>query len=107
MEIIQFAFHGREPEDISKLVYDSLHGFLIPACRIPWVEMVFHPGHPSYDAYDEMYEIKNRICKRLGSGDEDRDLEEMTGYMMDYSKAIAIEMFHYGRKLQQMLDSET
>ena len=106
MEYFQFAFHGQEPADISELVYDSLHGFLIPACHLPWVEMIFHPGHPCYDAYEEMCCLRDQICKRLGSGQEDRELVEMTDSMMDYSKAITLEMFNYGRKFQKMLDNE-
>ena len=106
MEIIQFAFYGQEPAEVSELVYDSLHGYLLPACALPWVENIFVPGHPSYDSYEEMCIIRDQICKRLGSGQEDRELMEMTDSLMAYSKAIAIEMFNYGRKFQKMLDDE-
>jgi len=106
MEIIRFAFYGQEPAEVPELVYDSLHGFLLPACALPWVEMIFHPGHPAYEAYDEMYIIRDHLCSRLGSGQEDRELIEMTDCMMAYSKAIALEMFNYGRKFQKMLDDE-
>lgn len=106
MEIIQFAFYGQEPEEVSELVYDSLHGYLLPACALPWVENIFVPGHPSYEAYDEMCSIRDHVCRRLGSCQEDRELFKMTDCMMAYSKAIALEMFSYGRKFQKMLDEE-
>ena len=104
-EIIQFAFYGHEPAEIGELVYDSLHGYLIPACRLPWVKVVFRRGHPSFDAYSEFCDIRDKVAGRLGCVD-DRDLHEMTSCMYDYNKAIALEMFNYGRKFQKMLDEE-
>ena len=104
MEIIQFDFSGRGTPDIAETVYDSLHGFLIPACCLPWVENIFLPGHPAYEAYDEMCSIRDHICKRLNSGQEDRELVEMVDCMMAYSKIIALEMFNYGCSFQKMVD---
>ena len=106
MEIIQFAFYGQEPAEVSELVYDSLHGHLLPACALPWVENIFVSGYSAYEAYDEMCSIRDHLCSRLGSDGEDRELTEMTDCMMAYSKAIALEMFNCGRKYQKMLDRE-
>lgn len=105
MEIIQFAFYGHEPADIGELVYDSLLGTLIPACSLPWVEMIYHHGHPAFDAYEQMYAIKQKLNERLGCTD-DQDLREMSDCVDDYTKAIGLEMFKYGRKFQRMLDEE-
>ena len=73
MEIIQFAFYGQEPAEVSELVYDSLHGHLLPACALPWVENIFVPGYPAYEAYDEMRRIRDHLYSRQGSGREDRE----------------------------------
>ena len=105
MEIIQFAFYGREPAEISDLVYDSMMGILIPAARLPWVEMIFRQGHPAFDAYSEICDTKDKLNARLGSVD-DWDLHVMTSCMSDYGRAIGTEMFNYGRKFQKMLDEE-
>ncbi len=105
MEIIQFDFTGKEP-DIAETVYDSLNNFLIPACRPDWVEPVFLPGHPSHDAYEQMFHAYNRLRLRLGITGDDRDVEDIINSLLDYGKIIALEMFNYGRKLQKMLDSE-
>lgn len=105
MEIIQFAFHGHEPAEIGELVYDSLLDTLIPACRLPWVESIFHQGHPAFDAFEEMYAIKEKLNERLGSTD-DRDLCEMSSCIEAYARAIGLEMFKYGQKFQQMLEEE-
>ena len=106
MEIIQFDLSGRGQPDIAETVYDSLHGFLIPACHLPWVEIVFRPGHPSHDYYAQMLAIKTRIAARLGNSGEDRDLEALIDCSLAYSKAIALEMFRYGQKYQNMLDNK-
>lgn len=106
MELIQFDLTGRGQPDIAETVYDSLHGFLLPACSLPWVEMVFYPGHPAHDNYEQMLILKNRIAQRLGTDDEDPELEALVDFMLAYSKSIALEMFRYGQAYQKMLDHE-
>ena len=106
MEIIQFDLTGRGEPDIAETVYDSLHGFLIPACSLPWVEPVFQPGHLSHDNYEQMLHIKDRIADRLGCINEDPELEKMMDCSLAYCKAVALEMFRYGQKYQKLLDNE-
>ena len=62
MELIQFDLTGRGQPDITETVYDSLHGFLIPACSLPWVKMIFQPGHPAHDNYEQMLRLKEQIA---------------------------------------------
>ena len=104
MELIQFNLTGRGQPDIAETVYDSLHGFLVPACSLPWVEMIFQPGHPAHDHYEQMLTFKDRITARLGSCEEDPELEELIDRSLAYSKAIALEMFRYGQQYQKMQD---
>ena len=99
MEIIQFDLTGRGQPDIAKTVYDSLHGFLIPACSLPWVEPVFRPGHPSHDSYEQMLQIKDRLA-------EDADLDALVDHVLAYSKSIALEMFRCGQQYQKMLEEK-
>lgn len=106
MEIIQFDLTGRGQPDIAETVYDSLHGFLLPACSLPWVEMVFRPGHPAHDNYEQMLYIKEQIAVRLGSYGEDPELEALVDCSLAYSKAMALEMFHCGQQYQKILDEE-
>ena len=103
MEIIQFDLTGRGQPDIAETVYDSLHGFLIPACSLPWVEPVFQPGHPSHDSYEQMLQIKDRISARLA---EDANLDALVDCALAYSKSIALEMFRCGQQYQKMLDEK-
>ena len=99
MEIIQFDLTGRGQPDIAETVYDSLHGFLIPACSLPWVEPVFQPGHSSHDSYEQMLQIKDRLA-------EDADLDALVDCALAYSKSIALEMFRCGQQYQKMLDEK-
>ena len=103
MEIIQFDLTGRGQPDIAETVYDSLHGFLIPACSLPWVAPVFQPGHPSHDSYEQMLQIKDRLADLL---DEDTQLEALIDCALAYSKSIALEMFRCGQHYQKMLDEK-
>ena len=106
MEILQFDFSGREP-DLAETVYDSLHGFLIPACQLSWVEPIFVPGHPCHDAYEQMLAAYSRLRLRLDAPEDDPDAEEMIDSLLKYSKYIALEMFRYGRAYQKLLASES
>ena len=99
MELIQFELTGRGQPDIAETVYDSLHGFLIPACSLPWVKPVFQPGHPSHDSYEQMLQIKDRLA-------EDADLDALVDCALAYSKSIALEMFRCGQQYQKMLDEK-
>ena len=106
MDILQFDLTGKGQPDIAETVYDSLHGFLLPACGLPWVETVFHSGHPSHDHYSQMLILKDRIAARLGNHGEDPELEAMIDCSLAYAKAISLEMFRNGQNYQKMLDKK-
>ena len=106
MEIIQFNLTGKGQPEIAETVYDSLHGFLLPACSLPWVEPVFQPGHPAHDNYEQMLDLKTRIAKRLGTYDEDPELESLVDFALAYAKSIALEMFRHGQNYQKILDDK-
>ena len=105
MELIQFDLTGRGQPDITETVYDSLHGFLIPACSLPWVKMIFQPGHPAHDNYEQMLRLKEQIAAHPENRETDRELEAMIDCALAYSKAVALEMFRCGQQYQKMLDN--
>lgn len=106
MEIIQFDFSGRGVPDIAETVYESLLGQRIPGCQLPWVENIFIPGHPCYEAYEQMLSAYARLRLRLEGRDEDKDAEEMINSLLTYSKLAALEMFRYGQVYQKKLNQE-
>ena len=105
MEIIQFNLTGSGQPDIAETVYESLMGQLVPGCALPWVEAVFVPRHPCYEEYCRMHLAYDRLRKRLGETEEDRDAEAMIDALLCHGKIAAMEMFRYGREYQKMLDN--
>ena len=82
--------------DMASQVYDSLLGNLIPEYALGWVENIFVPGNPCHDEYSCMLEAYQRICRRLGSGEEDADLEIIVNSLLSHGEILAKEMFRYG-----------
>lgn len=104
MEIIQFNMNGSGQPDIAESVYDSLTGNLIEACRLPWVENIFIPGHPCHESYARMWDAYLHLLTRLQEDNEDPDAEEMISSLLEHGKIIALEMFRYGQEYQKMLN---
>lgn len=90
--------------EIADQVYDTLLGRLIPSCRLPWVENIFEPGKPCYEAYCQMLAAYERLCSRLGVCEDD-DVETIIYSLRKYGRISAMEMFRYGREYQKMQDS--
>lgn len=82
--------------EISGLVYDSLMGQLLPEYRLAWVEDIFVPGNPCFEAYKTV-----REAFPPSEPEDDRHLDAL----LEYSRIVATEMFEYGRKYQKMMDS--
>ena len=78
-------------------VYDTLSGTLIPECRLPWVEEIMLPGHPYYETYTNARDACKRLLQRLGTGQEDADVEEIFYYLQEHELIMAKKMFEYGR----------
>ena len=106
MENIQFDLTGRRQPDIAQTVYDTLSGQMIPSCQPDWVEDLFVPGHPSYEAYEQMQCAYARLRLRLGKTDEDADAEDMIDALLKYSRILGVEMFRCGTVYQKMLDAQ-
>lgn len=90
--------------EIDERVYDSLAGNLLPEYSLSWVEDIYVPGHPFYEAYSTMWDAYDRLRDRLGAVDEDEDVEIVISSLLKYGKIAAMEMFRYGRKYQKMQD---
>ncbi len=92
--------------EIDDHVYRTLLGSLIPQYRLPWVEPIFVPGHPCYQAYCDMYDAYDHLLARLGLIDEDEDVEDIVFHLLDYAEILAKEMFRYGRLYERMQEKE-
>ena len=74
-------------------IYATLLGYLVPEESMAWVEPIFVPGHPCYDAYDQMHAAYARLRQRLGVTDEDLDVETIISCLLDYCKYVGLKMF--------------
>ena len=91
------------PED----VYLSLLGQLIPCCHLSWVESIDVPGSPFAKNIKTIFNIAERISRRLGIfHDYDRDVLNLQYAYEQNQQIIAYEMFEYGMKYQKMLDAQ-
>ncbi len=62
------------------------------------VEDIFVPGGFCDRKYVQMLEAYARLCQRLGTKDEDDDVEIIINSLMGIEQEIARQMFYYGMK---------
>ena len=62
------------------------------------VEDIFVPGGFCDCKYAQMLGAYERLCQRLGTGEEDKDVEIIIDAFMDVEREIARQMFRYGMK---------
>lgn len=80
-------------------VYNSLLGNL----QVPHAEVnsLFEEGMPCEKWYAEMREAYSRLCKRLGSADEDDDVETIISMLWRIQREISLHMYQYGAKFNK------
>ena len=87
--------------DIGEQVYETLLNIVSEEHLLPWVEPVFVPGNPCYEAYTQMHIAYARLRQRLGVTDEDPDVETIISCLLDYSKYVGLKMFECGMEYQR------
>ena len=83
-------------EDFAKRVYNTLNGQYIPTFCVPGVENAFAPGEKCMQLYGEVLDAYERLCNRLGVGEEDYDVEVIIDAFLDISEILGLKMYHYG-----------
>lgn len=78
------------------------NGCRMPVC--PGVENAFAPGSVCEQLYAEACHARDRVCQRLGSADEDPDLEEIFRALLDIAHGLSVRMYCLGRTLQVPLE---
>jgi hypothetical protein len=82
---------------IDEHIYDTLNCNLDPEVRLPWVEEILVPGHPYHETYCMARDACKRVLRRLGTAQEDLDMEEIFDCLQDHELIMAKKMFEYGR----------
>lgn len=83
-------------------VYDSLSGVLLKEYCVPGVEDVFMEGKPCAELYRGILKAYERLCSRLGTVDEDVDVEVIINGFMEINRIIGIKMYEYGYEKGRM-----
>ena len=81
---------------LAEHVYDCLLGQFVSEKALDWVENIYTDG----SAYDRNYaaalDAYERLCKRLGTGEEDADVEIIINSMLANEQVVALKMFELG-----------
>lgn len=83
-------------------IYTSLLGVANEDSALDWVENAFSPGSPCFDANEEIWEARLRLCERLGLED-DRDVQILVDNFYDVQEYLCRKMFLYGIVYSQMI----
>ena len=83
-------------EDFAKQVYNTLNGHYISSFCVPGVENAFAAEEPCIELYGKALDAHQRICSRLGIGEEDEDVEVIFNAFLGISEILGLKMYHYG-----------
>jgi len=81
-----------------EMVHDTLCGQLVDGVCVPGVENIFPNGSRCEDLYCSVYDAYQRLCQRLGTDGEDKDVETMINSLMEIEREISYHMYVYGAK---------
>lgn len=85
-------------ETFSEWVYQTLSGELVEWAQVPGVENLYEEGKYCQLQYKEVYDAYQRICTRLGTEEEDDDLEIIINAFMNIDREMCLRMYEYGAK---------
>jgi len=85
--------------DMEEYVYESLQGTIMDPH--PQVESLFEEGTDCDRWYGEVLEAYQRLCHRLGVGDEDEDVEVIITNLNRIQRKTAYRMYYYGAKFKK------
>ena len=88
-------------DDFVENVYLTLQGLIVEELRVEAVENVFEEGSACATYYAQRQEAYSRLCARLGSSQEDADVEEIINALMCITDIVAYKMYEYGARFGQ------
>lgn len=86
---------------IAERVYETLSGVLLDEYCVPGVENVFRNGNACAKLYSQILDAYARLCERLGTDEEDADVEIIINPFDQIAKILGLKMFDYGIKFGQ------
>lgn len=77
-------------------IYDSMAGQLTAEAALPWVENAFSDDSLCQCEYDRMRSAYERVCQRLGGGEDDADLDRMVDALECIQRELCRRMYQLG-----------
>ena len=93
-----FEISNKEMREKIETIYMTMSGQLKEEYCFPGVENAFARGAFCMDEYSRMLAAYQRLCKRLGTEDEDADVEVIIHSLMNIEKELCFRMYYYGAK---------
>ena len=78
-------------------IYETMLGLRIPEACVPGVADDFSEGSLCQREYDRMRGAYERLCSRLGAGDEDPDLNTMVDALEAIQRELCERMHRCGQ----------
>ena len=79
-------------------IYDTVTGMNTLSGPMDGVENLFAPGSACDQLYSRVLDAYGRLCCRLGTEEEDPDVEVIINSLMAIERKIAYTMYEYGAK---------
>lgn len=85
--------------DFKSKIYELMNGNInleiCPVKESEYVKDEFEEGSFCAGAYNEVYNARERLCRKLGT-EEDEDIEIIINSLLDIAKHLSLKMYDYG-----------
>ena len=85
-------------EDKAKWAYETMACHVVEEYRMPGVADAFAEGSYCLSRYYDAMDAYRRLLDRLGTVDEDPDVELIFAAFLDIQMELCLRMYRYGQK---------
>jgi len=90
-----------EMEQDFQRIFQIVTGSVEAEYPFRWVENAFAPGTQFFEAYEEIWDARQRLCRRFDLDVSEMDLERIMNAIMDLEEDLGRRMFCYGIQYAQ------
>ena len=85
-------------QDYMEWAYETMACGLMEAYRMPGVENAFSGDDYCLERYGDVLEAYGSLCQRLGTGEDDTDVERIINAFLDIQRELCYRMYRYGAR---------
>ncbi len=86
-------YQAFQNQDLFTDTYETMLGLREKEAEVKWVKNAFAEGSICAAEYEKMREAYERVCQRLGAGEEDADLDMIVESMENIQKELCRNMY--------------